>query len=102
MAWETRKGRGSYYTRSRRVGGRVVREYVGSDSFAEAMAEIDALDRERQNEEQAAMRAEQEAQRMIDLKIDEEGDFVRVLTQAVLLANGYHSHKGQWRKRRDG
>ncbi len=48
MAWESRTGtERRYYTRSRKIRGRVVREYVGRGSKAEIEA---ALDQERREE----------------------------------------------------
>jgi hypothetical protein len=100
MGWETRKGsKGSYYTRSRRVDGRVVREYIGTGPVAEFIADLDELERYQQQMERDKFKREREAQSSIDRKIDEETRLIQALTRAVLLVNGYHRHKGQWRKK---
>ena len=100
MAWESR-GSSRYYYRKRRVGDTVVSEYVGSGPVAEMVATLDQLERERASEARRKWQKKVEAERTLDRQIDTLGSFVRGLRNAVLLANGYHTHKGQWRQRRD-
>ena len=57
MGWE----KGRYYTRSRKVKGRVVREYIGAGRIGELTAELDAIERERRDlkrHEARSLRAE--------------------------------------------
>ena len=65
MGWEPRERGGPYYTRSRREGGRVAREYVGSGEIAEALAQADETIRRVRELERARGRAE--AGRLEDL-----------------------------------
>ncbi|MDQ3317394.1 MAG: hypothetical protein M3522_08710 [Actinomycetota bacterium] len=60
MAWERRERGGLYYTRSRREGGRVLSEYVGTGPGAEKAAALDDLERRRREEEAAAERSKRE------------------------------------------
>ena len=99
MAWE-RRGNRQYYYRKRREGRRVVSEYFGTGTIAELAEMLDAADREEHEREREAWRELREAELDLDREIDGLGDTVRMLTQAVLLASGHHTHKGQWRQRR--
>jgi hypothetical protein len=104
MAWETRKGGGRYYTRSRREGGRVVREYVGSGPFAELVAEMDQVARDEREDRARRDRGERERERekmeaLIAPSV-ELGAAAEVLATAELVAAGYHEHKGEWRRER--
>ena len=101
MAWEKR-GSGSYYYRKRRMRDCVVSEYVGTGLFAELLAEADALEREQRALEREVKRQEREEVLAVDRDIDQVGELIRALTHGMLLISGYHMHKGQWRKRRDG
>ena len=98
MAWE-RQGR--YYYRSRKVGGRVVREYVGTGEVAELVAQLDALERERREEERDARRAEKARLEALDAPLDQLNDLADLLAHAALVAAGFRQHKrGEWRKKR--
>lgn len=101
MGWESRGGARRYYTRSKRVAGRVVREYVGTGSSAELAAKLDAARRAARAEriragqaDRARMAAVEEATGAVDAAID-------TLLRASLVLAGYHRHhRGEWRRRR--
>jgi hypothetical protein len=97
MGWD----RGRYYSRSRKVDGRVVREYVGGGLAGQLAAQLDAAERQKRELDRAermAMRADVEA---LDAKVDELDEVAKLLAGAALLAAGYRRHnRGEWRKRR--
>jgi hypothetical protein len=102
MAWEARGSR-RYYTRSKRVNGRVVREYVGAagSPAVELAAAADGL--RRLGREAAARERHAERERHRDAEAPLLALCVRtdVLTRAALLSAGFHRHdRGQWRRRR--
>lgn len=94
--------RNGYWYRSVRVGGQVRTEYLGAGDLGEMLAALARQRSEARRLEQAHLRAEQKAQLDIDRQIDAVGSELRVLIRAVLNANGYHQHRGHWRKRRGG
>jgi hypothetical protein len=103
MGWEQR-GNHSYYYRKQRIGARVRSVYVGRGRIADMTAALDAvqqrdLERERRKEQQ-----EQHTSQVLDASIDASiellAKLVSTLTEAVLVAHGFHQHKRQWRKKR--
>ncbi len=98
MGWD----KGRYYTRSRKVNGRVVREYVGTGRVAALAARMDTLDREKREADRTALKAERARLDALDAALNDLNDLAEVLAHAALLAAGYHQHKrGEWRKRRE-
>jgi hypothetical protein len=99
MAWDKT---GRYYSRSRKVNGRVVREYVGSGRVAELAARLDAIAREKRRSESSALRHEKAELEALEADVQAFSDMTDVLARAALLAAGFHQHRrGDWRKRRD-
>jgi hypothetical protein len=95
MSWESRKGRGRYYTRSRRRSGKVVREYFGTGKLAALAARIDALDRQ-QREDLKARKADAD---VLDSAVDDACRTIDLVAQAALILAGYRQHhRGEWRK----
>jgi hypothetical protein len=100
MSWESRKGRGRYYTSSIRRQGKVTRLYFGAGPVGELAATQDdqwRIDRQlerlqRQKRETGWGHAEEPFLRLTRLSY--------LIAQTELLIGGYHKHGGQWRRRR--
>jgi hypothetical protein len=100
MGWELRGGR-RYYTRSRKVGGRVLREYIGRGPEAELAAALDAARRAEQTRRRQAARAEQARLAGADSLLLSFVELAELLARASLVTAGYRQHaRGHWRRRR--
>lgn len=100
MSWETRERGGRYYTRSKREGGRIVREYIGTGRLAELASELDRLDRERRESERIEQQLARSEVETSEAPIKALHEDVELLARGALLAAGYHRHHGQWRRKR--
>ena len=99
--WEKRERGGLYYTRSRKVGGRVAREYLGNGTLAELAARMDALERRRREEDVKAWRKKKERLEALEGPVEDLCEAAEALARAALVVAGYLQHKrGEWRKRR--
>ena len=98
MAWESRNGSGRYYTRSRRVNGRVVREYVGSGDYAHFAAALDERERTERVQQAADWGAERGAMNDECANVRALGVAVDAAVAAELAALGYHKERGEWRR----
>jgi hypothetical protein len=99
MALETRRGR-SYYYRKERRGGRVVSVYGGGGEIAALLADLQALETDRAHARRWQRQQERAAIEAHDPALAALERALRTLTHAVLVANGYHAHKRQWRRKR--
>lgn len=97
MAWDRR----GYYYQSRKVAGRVQREYFGRGPLADLTAEMDYVQRLRRKAEREAREAERARADCLDDLMQEVNEVTDLVAEAVLVASGYHQHKrGEWRRRR--
>ena len=101
MGWENRDGR-RYYYRKHRVGESVYSEYIGKGLLAEIASEQDELLRYQLQQENEAFKETVNRNKEIDSELDSLIDLTRIFVRASLLLSGYHPHKGQWRKKRNG
>ena len=100
MAWEERSGR-RYYYRSRRVGGRVVKEYVGAGPAAELAARAEEATRQAERRRREAEKAERRRLEAFDREIAAACEAIELTARAALIEAGYRQHnRGEWRLRR--
>jgi hypothetical protein len=97
MSWESRKRGSKYYTRSRRVDGRVTRTYIGTGPAAELIASLDELKRLEKEEEELHFKEELERFEEAVVFLNGLEEAAKIMTTAHLLAAGAHRYKGTWR-----
>lgn len=101
MSWERRARGGRYYTRTMRVRGRRVREYIGTGPAAQLVASLDELMREYRAEDRRQRRRQREAMDSLDTQVAEMDRLVTQVLRAELEAAGFHRHqRGEWRRKR--
>ena len=101
MGFETRNGHGRYYIRSRRQGGRIVREYLGAGDYGEYFAALDARARAERAGRAADFWTEFDGLDEIDKLVAAYVKTVEVAAREALVAAGYRQHqRGEWRKTR--
>jgi hypothetical protein len=102
MGWEKRDRGGLYYTRSKKVGGRVVREYVGGGILGHIAALQDAQERRLREEEAALWKEECERLESLVAPVEQLCEVAEILSRATLLAAGFRRHqRGEWRRKRE-
>jgi hypothetical protein len=102
MGWEKRERGGLYYTRTRKVDGRVVREYIGGGILGHIAALQDAQERRRREEEAALWNEEREKIEALVTPVEQLCEVAEILYRAALLAAGFRRHqRGEWRRKRE-
>ncbi len=99
MGWETRGGK-SYYYHKERDGASVRSVYVGSNETAQLIAQLDKLQSDEQEGKRALTRIERERWQEQDAELDALSKIVDEVMKATLIAQGFHQHKRQWRRKR--
>ena len=95
MAWEKRN-KNKYYYRKVRDGDKVSSVYFGKDILAYKLSSGMHRQKLRNQKQQALINSEE----AMDKELEELHRLLIAAAEATLLLNGYHLHKGQWRKRR--
>ena len=97
MGWE----KGRYYTRTKRVDGKVVREYFGCGPEAERAAQEDVEARDRRRNQQLEEQIERDTCDALDAPFEQIDQFTAMAVDILFEQAGYHRHdRGGWRKPR--
>jgi hypothetical protein len=100
MAWETR-GNQRYYYRSKRVGDRVVKQYVGPGRTGSVIAALHEIRQAQKAVEREALQADMDEVALLEAAFNPLDEFATAVAETALFAAGYHRPKrGPWRKRR--
>ena len=100
MGIEQRRNGNLYYYKKKRVGNRVISEYVGGGLVVDLAQKRAEIEREQKQSESELQGIERMSMAEIDKQIDEFSRMVDTLMEAELISMGFHQHKRRWRRRR--
>jgi hypothetical protein len=97
MGWEYRGNR-LYYYHKKRIGQRVVSEYVGAGASGYLVAMLDNEDRLEREYNSAQLKKQHSEIKKMNQDVDQLTRTINAFVRAVFLTSGFHPHKGQWRQ----
>jgi predicted negative regulator of RcsB-dependent stress response len=100
MGWEQR-GTNSYYYKKEREGSRVKSVYVGRGEVAQMVSKLQASSTGLEKLMLAKKTIEADELDRVEATLDRAIELSQLFTQAALLGAGFHTHKRQWRRKRD-
>ena len=100
MGWEQR-GSYSYYYRKQREGSRVKSVYVGRGEIAQTVAQLQSTSPLLEKLARTMKSPEVIKAEKAEAALDQASDLIQLITQAALLTSGFHTHKRQWRRKRN-
>jgi hypothetical protein len=101
MGWEYRGNR-LYYYRKKREGKHVISEYIGVGTTAYLIAELDREDRLARAFDATEWKKQKNEIKKVDNEMNQLQKSINGFVRALFLTSGYHPHKGQWRRIRNG
>ncbi|MCA1607125.1 MAG: hypothetical protein LC775_17020 [Acidobacteria bacterium] len=101
MGWEQR-GNNRYYYRKEGEGPRVKSVYVGRGEIAQIVAQIQSSSAVLEKLFPLTRASRKDGMEKADAALKQASDLIDLITRSALIAAGFHTHKRQWRKKRDG
>jgi len=100
MGWEQR-GNNRYFYRKEREGSRVKSVYVGRGEIAHMVAQLQSSSPLIERFARSMKSPDEIKFEKAEAALDQASDLIELITEASLLAAGFHTHKRQWRRKRN-
>ncbi len=94
--------RDRYYYQSYREGDHIRTKYLGAGDLGSTIADVYNAQSAQRKAEREELKAERQAEKEHERDLDSIGSLIKAITRATLITNGYHTHKGTWRRSRNG
>ena len=100
MGWEQR-GNNRYFYRKEREGSQVKSVYVGRGEIAHMVAQIQSTSPLLEKYARTMKSPEVIKAEKAEAALEQASDLIELITEASLLAAGFHTHHRQWRRKRN-